>query len=208
MNAARRLLDHLPAIYRNDDAQLAALLAPFEALLFDGTADGPQARLPGIERECAAAPALFAPLGRGQDTRRTPDRFLPWLAARLSFVPHGVVDRDRLRKVVDGIVPLYALRGTRKYLLTLLELCFDEVATVEVIEHDDGLRVGRSRLGHDSLLAQERPFWFRVEVGLRSEAGSAAGAARLEQRLRAVIDFAKPAHTAYELSVSLCTRSN
>lgn len=208
MNTGSRLLDHLPAIYRRDDAQLAALLVPFEALLFDGTEDAPHARLPGIARECAAAPALFAPLGCEEDTSRTPDRFLPWLAARLSFVPHGVVDRDRLRHVVAGIVPLYARRGTREYLVTLLALCFEEVSTVDVVEHDDGLRVGRSRLGHDSLLAQERPFWFRVEVGLRSEATPAAVAARLERRLRAVIDFAKPAHTAYELSISPCKRSN
>jgi phage tail-like protein len=201
-----RLLDHLPAIYRQHDGELSALLAPFEALLFDG--DAAPGGLPGIGRELDDLPSLFVPLGTDEDARRTPERFLHWLAAWLQFAPHGLVAPDRLRHVVAGIVPLYARRGTRDYLATLLRLCFDEVRTVEVTEHDGGLYLGRARIGQDSVLASERPFWFRVTVGLRSHMAPDSADAAIEPRLRAVIDFAKPAHTAYELSTTPCKQSN
>lgn len=211
MTAGRpsRLLDQLPAIYRQDGTQLAALLAAFEELLFDGHEDASQTRVPGIERELNALPSLFAPLGTDDDARATSDRFLPWLAAWLAFAPHRLVAPERLRHVIAGIVPLYSRRGTRKYLVALLKLCFEEIDDVEVDEHDRaGLQIGRSRLGRDTLLALERPFWFRVEIRLRDDAASPAATSRLEQHIRAVIDFAKPAHTAYELSTAPCKRNN
>lgn len=195
---AGRLLAHLPALYRSPEAgdDLRRLLGVFDELLFTGQRD---AQVPGIERELAGLPALFAPLGtEGDETRRTPARFLPWIASWLAFVPHGLFEAEALRRIVAGIVPLYGRRGTREYLERLLELCFDEIDAVRVDERDlGGLCLGRSRIGVDTLLAEERPFWFGVEVRMRR--APADGAARLEQRLRAVIDFAKPAHTAYEL---------
>ena len=208
---AARLLDLLPAIYRSDDAgdDLPALLGVFEALLFDGDDDGEDdGGLHGIARRIDAMPHLFAPLGMDDPDgpERTPDRFVPWLATWLAFTPAPLFEPARLRRIVAGIVPLHGRRGTRAYLDTLLRLCFDEIAEVRIDERQRaGLRLGESRLGVDSLLAHDRPFRFSVEIALRpgtfataAPRGSAA-ATRFERQVRATIDFAKPAHTAYEL---------
>jgi len=204
-----RLLRQLPAIYREDgsDGDLARLLRPLEELFFWGSGE-PSERLPAVEAALGLLPAVFAPLGStdgNTQPSRTLDRFLPWLATWLAFVPHALVEPERLRHVVAGIVPLYGRRGTRAYLERLIRLCFDEIEDVKVDEHENAcLRVGSSRIGVDSLLAEDRPFWFRVDVDLRATpAGPSrpAASARFERRLRAIIDFAKPAHTAYNLRV-------
>lgn len=196
-----RLVDNLPAIYRGSEP-VRGLLAAFEELLFTGHRDA-KVELTGIENALRALPSLFAPLGldAGNDASPpTPARFLPWIASWLAFTPHGLFEPEQLRRIVAGIVPLYGCRGTRAYMKQLLELCFDDVAQVRVDERDlTGLCLGRSRIGIDTLLAEERPFWFSVDVRV----GSSARAAQLEPRLRAVIDFAKPAHTVYDLRVHL-----
>lgn len=212
--APTRLLDHLPAIYRSGDPgdDLPALLRVFEEFFFVGHRQA-HIQVHGIERQLDAVPALFAPLGLDDDAhgpshdaeRRTPERFVPWLATWLSFAPHHLFEPERLRHIVAGIVPLYGKRGTRAYLEELLKLCFDEIAAVHVDEQAEaGLRIGSSTLGVDSLLAEERPFWFSVDIHLSRDGmapAASTGAMRLEQRVRAIIDFAKPAHTAYELRV-------
>ena len=196
-----RLLDHLPAIYRHDSDDLRGLLAAFDELLFTGRSDA-RATVPGIEHELQRMPALFAPLGvSGDGLAQTPARFLPWIASSLAFAPYRLFEPEQLRRIVAGIVPLYGRRGTRAYMEQLLKLCFDEVAKVHVDERDlTGLCLGRSKIGIDSLLAAQRPFWFSVDVHVQRPA---AAAAALDQRLRAVIDFAKPAHTTYDLRMHL-----
>jgi phage tail-like protein len=190
-----RLIEHLPAIYRGND-DLDALLSAFDDLLFGNDAQTP---LPGVEYELRRLPSLFAPIGSDSDDRpRTPTRFLPWLASWLAFAPHRLFEPEELRRIVAGIVPLYGRRGTRAYLEQLLALCFEDVAQVQIEERLEGLCLGRSRVGVDSWLSEERPFWFSVDVRVR---GGAHAAALLEQRVRAVIDFAKPAHTTYDLQV-------
>jgi phage tail-like protein len=201
--AAPRLIAHLPALYRSPDVgdELPRLLGIFDELLFSGRHDAPDL-VPGIERELNQLPALFAPLGVDGGEHRTPARFLPWSASWLAFAPHALFEPERLRYIVAGIVPLYGRRGTRGYLEKLLTLCFDEIAEATLYERDiAGLRLGHSHIGVDSLLAVERTFWFGVDVQLRPNAP-----AGIEQRLRAVIDFAKPAHTAYELRLHAASR--
>lgn len=216
-----RLLAALPAVYRAADVtgDLARLLAAFEALLFDGepapdrsdAAAGAGGALPGLERLLPALPALFAPQGglwhQGVEWR-TPDRFLPWLVAWLGFTPHALFAPEALRRIAAGIVPLHGLRGTREHLERLLALCFEgELTAVEVDDRPSaGLAVGAARIGHDSRLASSRPFWFRVVVETDDAshpngggADAEVAAADIERRVRAVIDFARPACTAYEL---------
>ncbi len=204
--AGDRLLDLLPAVFRQADAsgELARLLGVIEQLFFgepDAAADAP---LPGIERTVATLPALFAPLGSSGDPQaRTPDRFLHTLAGWLGFTPHRLFGADALRRILAGIVPLHGLRGTRDHLVQLLGLCFDELAGVEVDDRPaGGFAVGAARIGHETRLGAAPPFRFEVVVDLKQAAAPAAdGAATLERRLRAVIDFAKPAHTRYGLLV-------
>lgn len=211
MTPAERLLASLPAVYRQQDGQgeLARLLAVFGALFFDGDGDGTDRRsaLPGIERMVQALPALFAP---GPDAApgeaRAPDAFVHWLAAWLGFTPHALFSTDALRRIVAAIVPLYGLRGSRDYLQQLLQLCFGLDAHGVAVDDRPrvGLVVGSARLGSGTRLIESRPFWFRVVVVLGDDDAARLaqdGPAPLERRLRAVIDFAKPAHTAYELQL-------
>ncbi len=99
---------------------------------------------------------------------------------------------------------MYGLRGTRDYLVRLLDLCFDdEVAQIHVDDRPSvGFTVGESTLGVDTRLAVSRPFCFKVVIErheAQTEPTASHEAETLQHRLRAVIDFAKPAHTTYEL---------
>ena len=215
-DTAGRLLGALPAIYRaTDDAgRLRALLAAFERLLL---ASGDE-NAPAIADEIDAIPSLFAPLGvepsaqwptsngpaRIQGDRRAaaPERFLPWLAQWVAFTPYRYFSADELRRIVAGIVPLYARRGTREYLEKLLALCFGEIGEATIDENPaHGFVIGRARVGIDTVLAESEPFRFRVEIRLRAHEGPGAHESRkdLEERVRAVVEFARPAHTEYEL---------
>jgi phage tail-like protein len=204
---ADRMFANLPAVFRNRDetGDLARLLGVLAAFFFAGrTLDGRV--LPGLEQFLDEIPALFAPMGASSDRspgQRTPDRFLGWLATWLSFTPHALFPPEPLRRIVAGIVPLYGLRGTRDYLVRLLNLCFgDEVAHINVDDRPGtGFTVDQSRLGVDTRLAVSRPFCFTVAIE-RHETHTEPTAAHdeaLQHRMRAVIDFAKPAHTTYEL---------
>jgi phage tail-like protein len=199
---------NLPAVFRNRDEtrDLARLLDVLATFFFTGgTLDGRV--LPGLEQFLDEIPALFAAMGTSSDRsprQRTPDRFLHWLATWLSFTPHALFPHEPLRRIIAGIVPLYGLRGTREYLVRLLELCFgDEVAQIHVEDRPvTGFTVDRSRLGVDTRLALSRPFCFTVAIeGHETQTQPAATheVEALQHRLRAVIDFAKPAHTSYEL---------
>ncbi|HXZ08808.1 MAG TPA: phage tail protein [Paraburkholderia sp.] len=198
-----RLLNHLPAIYRAADqsGQLHALLAAFEEILL--ASDDPKA--PAIAQQIDAIPALFAPLGldpSGHAHARTPDRFLPWLAQWVAFSPYQQFPAQRLREIIAGIVPLYGRRGTRRYLKTLLKLCFDGVSDITIDENPlHGFTIGLARLGHDTVLIRDARSRFRLEMVIRESSAEAQHEPwqSLEKRVRAVVDFAKPAHTVYEL---------
>jgi phage tail-like protein len=207
-DSADRMFSSLPAAFRNRDetGDLARLLGVLEMFFFTGRTIDRHVLL-GLEQYLDEIPALFSPLGISLDQSRswrTPDRFLHWLASWLSFTPHALFSRERLRRIIAGIVPLYGLRGTRDYLVHLLNLCFgDEVGQIHVDDRPSvGFTVAQSRLGVDTRLAVTRPFCFTVVIEGRdtqAEPMTTHEAQALQHRLRAVIDFAKPAHTTYEL---------
>ena len=215
-DASGRLIGALPAIYRaTDDAgKLRALLAAFERVLLSNVDEN----APAIADEIDAIPSLFAPLGvepsaqwptangpaRIQNDRRAaaPERFLPWLAQWVAFTPYRYFSGDELRRIVAGIVPLYARRGTREYLEKLLALCFGDIGEATIDENPvHGFVIGLARVGVDTVLAVSEPFRFRVEIRLRAreEPGAHESRRDLEERVRAVVEFARPAHTEYEL---------
>src|SRR5690242_9297041 len=206
-----RMLDSLPAIYRNNDTggHLQRLLGVFEEVLF--TNDDPAT--PGIDQQIDAIPSFFSPSGivRGygvaeqgaaqNETRRAPDRFLPWLATWVAFTPHTLFPPEQLRTIISGIAPLYSKRGTRDYLEQLLKLCFPEIREVEIDDNPvPGFVIGEAKVGEDTLFGDERPFWFRVDVGVYARDAASGVAERkhisdeheFERRLRTIIDFAKP----------------
>jgi phage tail-like protein len=198
------LLSHLPAIYHSSEA-LRELLSVFEAILFGP--DGSDLRqehgrrtlsevLPLAERIATIA-SLF-------DAYETPRELLPWLTQWVALSHLSGLTEERQRQLLAEIVPLYAVRGTQKYLEKLLSF-FKPDTTVVVIEDEElhGFVVGTSKLGLDTRLERERPFWFRVRIQTavsRSHPDELSELrAQWEDRVRQVIDLAKPAHTLYEL---------
>lgn len=203
-----RMLDNLPAVYRTEGSSgpLQRLLGVFEEVLFgDGVGDSP-----GIEEQIEAIPSFFSPLGDEYTGEfaptRTPDRFLPWLATWAAFTPHALFTPERLRDIISGIAPLYRKRGTRTYMEELLKLCFPEILDVKIDDDPiQGFIIGQAKVGSDTLFGNERPFWFRVDIRAQGQHFGQNGAEstdEFERRVRAIIDFAKPAHTAYELRLN------
>lgn len=205
-NSADRLFGGLPAVFcqRDDSSDLERLLTALGLYFFGGDVGGNEP--PGLEEYVEHIPALFAPMGQepgAPAAECTPDRFVHWLADWLAFTPHALFPPDRLRHIIAGIVPLYARRGTKHYLERLLRLCFDDdIARFEINDRPlEGFTIGASIIGTNTRLSIGRPFTFKVLVDLGHGAGASTpdGRDALRQRVRAVIDFAKPAHTVYEL---------
>jgi hypothetical protein len=202
---AHRLLAALPAIYREADAragggELRHLLAAFEALLL-GPLDA--ARPEGLEQRISALPGLLAPLETTGFDSATRTTFLPWLSSQwVAFTPFAHLEPTRLARVVAGIVPMYGRRGTAGYLVSLLRLCFEEFDDIAVQEHlGGGIRVGSAEIGRTTLLGERRPFCFGLGLRLCERDGGwpPHTLAALEHEVRAVVDFAKPAHTTCDL---------
>lgn len=204
-HAGSRLLDMLPALYRGSDesGDLQRFLAAFEAMFLPGEGVAPvHPALPALEKLVVRLPTLFAPEAGLQcvagESNATPAEFLHWLAQWLGFVPHALFTEDELRRILVGLIPLYGWRGTRRYLDELLRLCFG--ARLARIEIDDrpgiGLTAGRSRIGVDTWLATSRPHWFIVTLQAGRQHGADPG---LKRQVSAVIDFARPAHTRFEI---------
>jgi phage tail-like protein len=205
--AGTRLLDNLPAIYRTSDSggNLRRLLGVFEEMLFHAGGQEP----PGIEEQIEAIPGLFSPGGDDVSgwlhLEKAPDRFVPWLATWVAFTPHALFTPHRLRAIISRIAPLYGRRGTRAYLEQLLGICFPEISKMVIDDEAAlGLVIGQARIGQDTLLGGERPFWFRVAIDAKEhefQPEDRQAREGFEQRLREIIDFAKPAHTTYELQL-------
>ena len=209
-DAADRMFANLPAVFRNHDetGDLARLLGVLESyLLSGGTID--DCPLHGLEEYLEQIPTIFSPIGSDQyqlGSRHTPDQFVHWMATWLSFTPHELFSIDALRRILAGIVPFYGFRGTRDYLDRLLKLCFaDDIATVHIDDRPTaGFTIGTSTLGVDTRLAVSRPFYFKVVIECPERLSGLAAShdsESLQRRLRAVVNFAKPAHTIYELEV-------
>jgi phage tail-like protein len=202
----KQMLDYLPAIYREGDdrsrtAFLALYLRAFERILFGGTElrsedsaqDSSDSIEPGLEEEVAAIPSLFDPW-------QTPEEFLPWLAnwAALSF--HPELSAERRRRLLAHMIPLYRIRGTRKYIEDLLGLCLDTFVLVTDAQ-SSGLQVGRhATIGVDTYLDGAPPYFFIVQLiapGLTDSQKETQLAVA-----HAILSQAKPAHTSYELALA------
>jgi phage tail-like protein len=190
------LLNYLPAIYHTSE-DLCKLLAVFEAVLFG--VDGKEpiqerqsiSELLPIVNSIATIASLF-------DAYKTPKELVPWLAQWVALTHLSGLTEQRQRDLLAKIVPLYAQRGTKTYLERLLEFFKPENARVEIEDRElQGFIVGTAKIGLDSRLEHDRPFWFKVRVHTSAE--QRGFRTQWEERLRRVIDLAKPAHTLYEL---------
>lgn len=206
----KRLAEYLPAIYQEPAAQdkhpfVDAFLAAFESVLLgipsDSQPDRPKAEemeeapedVPALKETVARLHALF-------DPNRTPEGFLPWLASWTALALRADLSSERKRKLIARMIPLYRIRGTRKYVEELLALHLEAMPAVTDFEIP-ALEIGsHSMVGDDTCLGGGPPHFFRVFLVaplLQAEALQAQCA-----MARSVIELAKPAHTYYELEVA------
>ena len=198
------LLNYLPAIYHTSE-DLCKLLAVFEAVLFgvDGKESGQERQWQSISAPLPIVDSI-ATIASLFDAYETPKELVPWLAQWVALSHLSGLTERRQRDLLAEIVPLYAQRGTQTYLERLLEF-FKPENTRIVIEDQElqGFIVETARIGIDSRLERDRPFWFRVRIYTAASMGTAdeqrGFITQWEERLRRVIDLAKPAHTLYEL---------
>ena len=223
------LLRLLPAIYQDAARSpepgahaLRALLDALESVLLQ--AEPSRASVPGLSERIDAIPDLFKPMGRDEGYSEleaaTPREFLAWLAQWIAIKPdltalllEPALDGDAaaeaaaeraFRNAIARVVPLYGLRGTRRFLEEALRLFIPEIAGVEIDDRDlPGFQVGRSAVGKDSWLVTYRPFHFSIRIGFEGVGGDTEGNKRRQRKLRhkaeTIIELSKPAHTTYDV---------
>jgi hypothetical protein len=203
--APGRLLAQLPGIY-HPSSDLSQLLSTFETILCEPhpgaleTQIAQIATLFDVVRAPHELPGWISAQAPGVLSQRR-DAFLPWLAQWVALSGAASLPIERQRRLVGRIVPLYACRGTRRYLIELLRFHLPEHSEIGVEDQDfTGLILGKSRIGVDAWLEEDRPFWFKVTIRL-PDGGAAHGRVDWPARIRQVVDLAKPAHTTYDLEM-------
>jgi phage tail-like protein len=196
------LLRHLPEVY-HDSEDLRTLLAAFEEVLL-GTKNSDYE---GLEQIIVNIPNLFDPgvILSKSILSRTSGSFLPWLAewvalGQLQELPRAEEEDEEVekqcRKLIAGIVPLYAIRGTKSYLKEILGMFFPEIKMEINDEALPTMKVGYSTIGKDTRLGADIPFYFYVKLLFPTKERVQP---QMLERIRSVIDLAKPAHTMYQL---------
>lgn len=191
---SKRLVDYLPAIYR-EDSFLEKYLSAFEKVLL-GRNDG--IKIPG-EREGAETrsleetidriPALFDPLDIN-----TPADFLPWLASWAALSLRADLDEKVQRDFIANIIQRYRRRGTKENLIELLKIFTKTTPEID----EEALPSDEFKKQHEEFNTDTRPLhFFKVSVFLRHP--KVETVVHLEEIIRAIIDLEKPAHTFYEL---------
>lgn len=154
-----RFLQYLPGIYQGHDF-LGRFLRIFEDLLQH-------------DEEVLAHPEAY------YDPRMAPPSFLPWLATWIDLALDENWPESRRRELIHRGIELYRWRGTRRGLLTYLQIYAGvEPAITEQFTQEEG-----------------GPFHFTVTLRVKDPAQVD------EARLRAIIEAEKPAHTAYTLRI-------
>jgi phage tail-like protein len=208
---SKRLVDYLPAIYQepaqpDEPPFLNGFLRAFENVLLGSTTDTDQvSKEPAGENgeredEVQGLKEKIAELHRLFDPNRTPEEFLPWLASWTAFTLRADLSVPRRRQLIARMIPLYSIRGTRKYAEQVLKLHLEAMPVVTDFELP-AFQVGsHSMVGDDTCLGGGPPHFFRVFL-----VAPLLNERELEgqrQMARSVLELAKPAHTHYELETA------
>ena len=193
MNGSGKLLGQLPSVYHSSE-DLRTLLSALDTILFEPNKQALESQIAGIAR-------LFSAM-------EAPDEFLPWLAQWVALSHRMGLPLEQQRRLVGRIVPLYAWRGTKQYLIELLKFYLPEGAEIGVEDQEfTGLVVGKARIGLDTWLEHDRPFWFKVTIRVPNSGTDGERSLQWQdewqKRVRQVIDLPKPAHTTYDLDWAL-----
>lgn len=203
-NTHRHLINHLPAVYHKSE-DLGVLLSVFEKIFYGEDGQGQRSKKPRqsplepipLVDSIAAIALLF-------DPAESPDDFLNWLAQWVALTSLEGLNASQKRRLIARIVPLYGIRGTKKYIKEMVEFFISPKMTISIREQGlAGLIVGSAHVGDDTRLERERPFWFQVTItvaNLEKKSDLSGDETTLwEKRIRRIIDLAKPAHTLYDL---------
>lgn len=204
-----RLMEYLPSVYQEGDATghvLDHFLLAFETILLGrekeasrkekGRKSGKEReeqtpRIEGLEQKIARLHELFNP-------KETLEDFLPWLASWVALDLRADLPLHRRRDLLANIVPLYQIRGTKKYMEELLKLHLDAVVAVDDSELPRFQVAVHSTLGRYTYVDGGPPYFFRVKL----EFSATEREVEVQSRMaREVIELAKPAHTIYSLDV-------
>lgn len=184
-----RYVEHLPAIYREDDL-MGRFLMIFESFWEP------------IERQIEGLSLYF-------DPRLTPAEFLPWLASWVDLLLDEAWPESRRRQLVLAATTLYRKRGTSQGLQEYLQIYTGGWA--KIVEHcGHTLRLGpEARLGPGIALGLgEAPHTFTVSLRLpplaipEGQERDRQEAAR-RAKIAGIVEAEKPAHTAYDLRLEV-----
>jgi phage tail-like protein len=223
----KKLFDYLPAIYQESavkpvgDAQksqpcpicnqiedapehpshLREFLESFEKVLFGFDEDADQFKptphdknsddVEGLGRKIERLHELF-------DPHKTRADFLPWLAGWAALSLRAGMSEKKQRELIAEIIPLYQIRGTKKYLQKLLDLCLDVDSSVSEVEIPPFQLGVHHQIGVDTYIGGGPPHFF--QVCLLTESLAACDIELQRQIAYEVIESAKPAYTTYELT--------
>ena len=180
--ARKSWLDYLPSVYRQATAAGDTFLRDF-LYIFQTIHAGIESRL---ER-------LFEVF----DPATTDAELLPWLASWVGLLMDPEWDEHTRRKWIREAPRLYASRGTKRCLVTLIRIFTGLEAKIEENRWPyDGVRAGVSgRIGVDAVVMPtvNRAHSFIVNLPVRYEDLNERQVLRLHQ----VILMEKPAHTIY-----------
>ncbi len=167
-------LKYLPALYSESDF-MGRFLMIFESVL--GPIEG-----------------MIDNLAYYFDPYTTPEELLPWLA---SWMKLGLDERMPVplrRELVKSAAQLFQWRGTRRGLREYLRLATG--VEPEITEDFGGIVLGeQSMLGRTTVLGDGNPHTFTVTFAVEDPDSLDL------DRVRAIIDMEKPAHTGYSLKV-------
>ncbi|MBP0002095.1 MAG: hypothetical protein J7641_24395 [Cyanobacteria bacterium SID2] len=203
-------LRHLPALFQQDTDTgdvpfIGRFLLAFEKLLTglgDEAQPGLEEILDGIRDPASSTPKLagiyryFQPGPGLEDSQRTSEAFLEWLAGWVALSLQENWTPEEKRRFIAEIVPSYRKRGTKAGLESVLTAYTGMGANVrELLEP---LQVGvTSTVGVDTTIGGAPPYYFLVEVFF--QASDARVFEDKKQIVRQIIDREKPAHTYYDL---------
>jgi len=168
-------LEHLPALYRDDEFMEQFLLI-FESIMMP------------VENVVNNLPLYLDPLV-------TAEPLLPWLAFWVGLTLDPSWPLEKRRELVKSAATLYRWRGTRRGLSEYLRIYTGSVP--EISEYVPGMHLGQeTRLGINTRLGSSgTSHHFTVILQLNGES-------EIDTRVvRDIIEIQKPAHTVYTLEV-------
>jgi phage tail-like protein len=124
-----RLLDHLPAIYR-EDPWLAGFLTPFARVFGE------------FERILAELDRYLVPENLQEPTYRTDAEFLTWLAGWLALELDEEWDEQKRRENISRAVDLYRRRGTIEGLKEYLRIYTGYIPAIRECVWPAGMQIG------------------------------------------------------------------